>query len=221
MNRILKNMLLVVPLLISVSVLSTQKVGAEENTEEPVLTEDVIKIPEMEVSIFNLEDEFVVETPYYYEDDNGNVAIFDNEQEYNSFLEYKDDNSMSTYGSTYTKNTLVSTKSLSKKWIGYHSYTKDWHKASGYSLSAGKTYTASGSYNYSGVTIGLSYSRTQSATSTFSANSTKYSKLGVYADVKIKTYKTTSYDNYTGKALSSWTTRAVSYPNYYVQVVYQ
>lgn len=207
MNKLFKSIALVVPLLVSFSVLSTQEVSAEEYEEAPVL---------------NINSYYSPETVYSIEQSNGNIITFDTEEDYSAYLENQgEENLITPYGSTTTKNVLLSSKKYNMQWIGYHSYTKDWAKASSYTLGSGKTYSASGSLTYDGMTVSLGYSKTQSGSTTFKANSSKFSKLGVWADLTVKKYKTTSYDNITGKALSSWNTSTVSYQNFYTQVKYK
>lgn len=62
MNKLFKSIVLMVPLLVSFSVLSTQEVSAEEYNEAPVLDTNSYYSPE---------------TVYSIEQSNGNIITFD------------------------------------------------------------------------------------------------------------------------------------------------
>lgn len=155
----------------------------------------------------------------YYDESNPEVAYyFDTVEDYNAFLNYKRSSMMRTSGS-YTTSTKISSSSAAYQWIGYHSGTPNWAKASGYSLSKSKGYSASGSYNYSGTTVGVSYTAT--VTTSFTADSSRYSRLGVWGDLLLATYRVDQYDKYTGRYITSWNVKVATVKNYYIKVKYK
>lgn len=202
MKKTAKYFLISLSFLATFFVITSQDASATIIKKEPVLITSEYYFPQ-EV--------------YTITDDNGEQINFTNEQDYNDFLE----STVTPYSGTTIKNEVLKTTSFAKKWIGYHSYTPNWSKASGYTLSSGKTYSASGSFAYEGMTVSLGYSQVSGATTSFTASSSKYSKLGVWADITVKKVKSTSYDNYTGAVVSTWYSNIVTYQNYYIQVVYQ
>lgn len=131
---------------------------------------------------------------YTIEKDN-KVYEFDS---YQSYCKFQQDNNSNSWGKRTSSGTdYVSTQIWSEikyyQWIGYHSLTPNWSTASSYTLINSKTYSASGSVESHGYTIGVTVSYSQSATVTYPANSSRFSKLGVYADVRASRYK---YDVY-------------------------
>ncbi|MEY8543760.1 hypothetical protein, partial [Dubosiella newyorkensis] len=83
------------------------------------------------------------------------------------------------------------------------------------------TQTASGSYNYDGITIGVSVSNTSGASYILPADSSRYSRLGIWADLTVRKYKATQIDNNTGQVLSTWYFGTAQQRNTYVNVIYQ
>lgn len=126
---------------------------------------------------------------------NNETYEFDSYDDYCKFISdhSSEDISLCTSSGTDYVSTLLWSETKSYQWIGYHSLTPNWSKASSYTLTSGGSYSASGSVTSHGYSIGVTVSYTQSASITYSANSSKYSRLGVYADVKVYRYK---YDVY-------------------------
>ena len=126
----------------------------------------------------------------------GSTYEFDS---YHSYLKYLEDNSnhpgvsLYTSGGTDYRSTLLWSETKNYSWIGYHSLTPNWATASAYHLTATSTYSASGSVQSHGYTIGVTVQYQQSVSTDIPADPSKYSKLGVYADVKVSRYK---YDVY-------------------------
>lgn len=77
----------------------------------------------------------------------------------------------------------ISTKKPNGVFGGY--ITDNWAKSSKYTVSAGKSYGFSGSYQG----VGLNFTFNNSVSTTVKANKSKYSKLGMYADYTVKKYK--------------------------------
>lgn len=114
---------------------------------------------------------------------------------YQSYCKFQKDNNLkkrSTNGTDYV-STQIWSEIKYYQWIGYHSLTPNWSTASSYTLINSKTYSASGSVESHGYTIGVTVSYSQSATVTYPANADRFSKLGVYVDVRASRYK---YDVY-------------------------
>ena len=168
-----------------------------------------------ETNIYSSDKETV-----YYDKETGTAYIFESAEDLDSYLAAQKNSLLRTSG-TYTKSTVISTSSVSKAWIGYHSGTPNWAKASGYTLSASKTYTANGTYTYSGTAVGVSVSYSTTVATKFPANSSKYSKLGIKGDLSLRTYRIDEYDKYSGRFIRSWNIKTATVTNYYVSVYYQ
>ncbi|WP_276910976.1 hypothetical protein [Dubosiella newyorkensis] len=135
--------------------------------------------------------------------------------------ENDDSTEVAPHGSTRVENTLISTAYPNNVFIGYSSMIGTWQKASSYTVSASYTQTASGSYNYDGITIGVSVSNTSGASYILPADSSRYSRLGIWADLTVRKYKATQIDNNTGQVLSTWYFGTAQQRNTYVNVIYQ
>lgn len=125
------------------------------------------------------------------------------------------------HGSTRVENTLISVSYPNNVFVGYSSMISTWQKASSYTVSASYTQTATGTYNYDGVSIGLSVSNTAGASYVLQADSTRYSRLGIWADLTVRKYKATQIDNNSGQVLSTWYFGTAQQRNTYVNVVCQ
>lgn len=155
-----------------------------------------------------------VALPYSYETLDGTIIYFETKKDYDGFIALPEsqkrdatktvNSPITTFGSTTVKNTLISSKNVSHAWIGYHSGTPDWTKASRYTLTVGKTYSATGKYSYSDLDISISYSYTNTVSTAIPADSTRYSRLGIWGDLTLKKWKAVSRDNYTGAVVSTW-----------------
>ena len=74
---------------------------------------------------------------------------------------------------------------------------------------------------YEGVGVSLSTTYSSGVSRTLPADPSRYSRLGMYADITVRKYKSDkSVDNYTGQVLSTWYSSAVTYHNKYITVVY-
>ncbi len=85
--------------------------------------------------------------------------------------------------------------------IEYHPGTPSWVKTDGYTINSGQTYSVSTSYEYLDINMNLEFSYSYNVEFTISANSNKYSKLGVYADYEFTTvtYEQRFYGKPTGR----------------------
>ena len=77
------------------------------------------------------------------------------------------------------KSSTIFDKVLYNQWIGYHSATPNWTKASSYTVSA------SGTVSTEGVSYSISISYTQGVSTKIPANSTKFSRLSIRTDVRV------------------------------------
>ena len=73
---------------------------------------------------------------------------------------------------------------------------------------------------YEGVGVSLSTTYSSGVSRTLPADPSRYSRLGMYADITVRKYKSESVDNYTRQVLSTWYSSAVTYHNKYITVVY-
>jgi len=69
--------------------------------------------------------------------------------------------------------------------INYFKDFPEWAKVSTYNLASGKTYNISGKSNFKGVDITIGVSFSNSSSRSIPADSSKFSKLGAYADVTL------------------------------------
>lgn len=130
------------------------------------------------------------------------------------------DNDIQPYSSATVRNTIISSSRYNYKWIGYLSESAEWTRAS-YILSSGRSYSVSGSMTYEGMGVSLSTTYSSGVSRTLPADPSRYSRLGMYADITVRKYKSDkSVDNYTGQVLSTWYSSAVTHHNQYVTVVY-
>ena len=147
-----------------------------------------------------------------------NVIYFANQNDLDLYNSMKAGNN-ARYGEGMKVEVLDSTYK-SHLWIGYHSGTSSWAKASSYTLTKGKTYSTSGSYSYKGYTVNTGFSYTNSVATTIPADSSRYSRLGTWGDFTFKycKYIETSYGQPTGR-VTYGVQKSMS--NHYVQPTYQ
>ncbi|WP_341876822.1 hypothetical protein [Defluviitalea saccharophila] len=133
-------------------------------------------------------DEIVTSTednPYHIKLEDGKVMYFRNKNDFNKYLNSRKSSKLGDMVilSGYTYDSVVlSEKYEGMLWIGYHSYTPDWSMADNYTLSAGKTWSANGSYEYKGFTVDTGFSYQTSVSISYPADPTRWSKLGAYGD---------------------------------------
>ena len=89
----------------------------------------------------------------------------------------------------WMKKKIVSRVILKNKFIGYTSYPNVWSKATGYTISGGRSLTGGTSFNWKTITVYVSFSYTTSGTTRFKANSKRASRLQARANVKIIKWK--------------------------------
>ncbi|OGO77624.1 MAG: hypothetical protein A2Y23_11755 [Clostridiales bacterium GWB2_37_7] len=167
--------------------------------------------------------------PYTVVSEDGTVIYFKNQEDYGMYMRSQNQRSISSSSdgseirplSGYTLvPTVLSSENKSMLWIGYHSATPYWAKASGYTLTSDTSYSASGSYEYQGFTVNLEFTYTTGAQVSFTADSARWSKLGTWGDF---TFQYVRFDEYyygtpTGN-VSYTVTKAMH--NKYVAVKYQ
>jgi len=124
-------------------------------------------------------------------------------------------------GYVYYKDTTVSTSRKNNIWVGYHSGTPNWSKASSYTLAKGKGYNVSGNYNYDGISVSIGFNYSKSVATTIPANSKKYSRLGVRGDFTFKKIKRQYYNSdYGAMGKPSYRVTKIKH-NYYIAPVYK
>lgn len=155
---------------------------------------------------------------YLYIDQHGNEYIFPTAEDYGNFLEAH--KIQPRYGEMWLLDATLVTTNLNHYFVGYHSGTPNWIKASSYTISSGQNFNVSASYPWQGVSLNIGFSYSYSVATTIPANASKYSRLGVYADYTLKKerYAEYSYGQPTGNTRIS--TYAVRTANY-IDPVYQ
>lgn len=96
-----------------------------------------------------------------------------------------------------TRETLISSKTFSSKFIGYNPLTPSWSYASSYTISKGKSLSFSAGYTYDGTSATLSVTNSYGVAVTLPANSKKSSRLAAKADVTVGRYKVELYNGNT------------------------
>ena len=104
-------------------------------------------------------------------------------------------------------------------WVGYHPLTPYWAKASQYVISTGSSYTISGSYTYKNYLFSITVNNNVSLAIYLPADASKYSKIGVYADVKLIRTKVDVYDY--DVYMSTYYVNSTYVSNYYIETVYK
>lgn len=130
--------------------------------------------------------------PYSKVLDNGEILFFNSKEDYESYSPPSNYQPFNT-GGYITKPEVISTTNVSKLWIGYHSGTPEWRKASSHVLTTGQNYTVSGSYKYKEFTLSTGFTHAVSVSSSFPADASRYSKLGVRGDFTFQHIKSTEY----------------------------
>ena len=126
----------------------------------------------------------------------GDVYEFDSYETYLRYLnnhETGETSNLLTSDGTDYYSTQIYSKMVYYQWIGYHSHTPYWSTASQYSVGSSESCSASGSISSDGYLFNVSVTYTQTVTIYYSADASRYSKLDVYADVRLARYR---YDVY-------------------------
>lgn len=155
------------------------------------------------LKVDSIESKHLITTDHLYKyqliDDNGVIWTFKNEEGYKLHKEIMREEKL--IGISKTKRETLSSVRKNHLWVGYHSGTPNWAKASQYTLNSGKSFSASGSYNYLGFSLNIGFSYSASVNTTIPANASKYSRLGVWGDftfskVKVSTYRQGQWHSY-------------------------
>lgn len=180
-----KKSLFLLSSIISFGIFGLSQVSHADEISKPVL------------DIQNSIDSSQLETfdEYSVVDSNGDEIIFDNEEDYKFYLDYEcNSNKERGYSNgTSWKTQVTSSSRKNNIWVGYHSGTPNWSKASSYTLTKNKTYSVSGSYVYGGGKVNTGFSYSKSVSTKIPANAKKYSRLGVRGDFTFRTIKTVEY----------------------------
>ncbi|MBO0472242.1 hypothetical protein JZO86_00760 [Enterococcus ureasiticus] len=195
--------------------------GGAYNTTNALAAEELLENNTIEDTVFS--NEMVTYDEYSIIDDNGDTIIFNNKEDYDFYINYeapKKIQSRSASTGTTWKTSVTSSTRKNQLWIGYHSGTPSWSKASSYTLTRNKTYSVSGSYKYEGVTMNIGFSYSKGVNTTIPADKKRNSRLGLWGDFTFRTIKTVEYRN--GKATGNVQYRKDKIRhNYYINPKYQ
>ncbi|WP_431085966.1 hypothetical protein [Paenibacillus sp. 8b26] len=163
--------------------------------------------------------------------DNGDVVSFLTKEDYDSYVAASNDkdttvqleavDSVIRPSSTHIDNTFISGTTRDHQFINYHEETPYWAKASNYTVTRAKTYTASTTLKYDDVSFNVGVSYMYSVATQIPADPSRFSRLGVSADLTLKKYRAVQYDDYTGQRISSWDFVATNVRNTYLAPAYQ
>lgn len=150
---------------------------------------------------------------YVYIDQSGNELIFPTAEDYEIYV--KAHRSLQPrYGEEWRLQETIAKTKLNHHFVGYHSGTPNWTKASSYTIASGKNYSVGASYPWQGVTLNIGFSYSFSVATTIPADSNKYSRLGVYADYTLtqERYAEYLYGQPTGNTrVSTYSNRTANY----------
>lgn len=160
--------------------------------------------------------------------------------EENTIIEKSSNNSTVSYADIETKNIVemnsleFSAKPLSGEeyrystlwsenqyfvFLGYHPETPAWAYASSYTITNSETFTTVYTTTYKGFQFTVNTSYNVGVATTIHADSSRFSRMGVYADIKLSRMKC---DIYSYGVYQSTVYHNVGTPlNYYLNVVYK
>ncbi|WP_455616540.1 hypothetical protein [Eisenbergiella sp.] len=156
---------------------------------------------------------------YVYTDSNGYQIVFPTLEDYEVYVKAHED-IQPRYGEQWILEQTLHTSTLNHYFVGYHSGTPNWTKASSYVISQGKNFSIGASYPWQGITLDIGFSYSFSVATTIPANANKYSRLGVYADYTLKQEKYAEYQYGIATGNTRVSTYAVRTANY-IDPVYQ
>ena len=110
--------------------------------------------------------------------------------------------------------------STKHEFVKYHRQTPSWSKRSSYEITKGDSVGTTFSPSKEGVAE-LNITRSTSVGGSIPANSSKYSRLGIYADMRSQKYKVTKQEYWSGKNRGSWYTTVKKPVATYIKVRYK
>ncbi|WP_427108470.1 hypothetical protein [Lysinibacillus xylanilyticus] len=163
------------------------------------------------------------DTPYSIEQEDGSLLFFDNESDYNSYLNEQNNPQSRCATCNQTTQKLVSSETKYSQFINYHPSTPYWTPAEYYMLSVSDSFSVTGSLKWRDVTISVNVSKSVGASAKIPADpkGIKESRLGIYSDIYFTRYQNVT-KNPAGQVIKSYYTnfaRAVGDPS--VKVVYR
>jgi len=165
----------------------------------------------------------LTDTPYSIEQEDGSILFFDNESDYNSYLD--DQNKPQSRCATCNQTTqkLVNSETKYSQFINYHPVTPYWTPAEYYMLSVSDSFSVTGSLKWKDVTVSVNVSKSVGASAKITADpkGEKESRLGIYSDIYFTRYHNVTKDP-VGQVIKSYYTnfaRPVGAPS--VKVVFR
>ena len=124
------------------------------------------------------------------------IWYFSTPEDYQSYLKHQESKTpvIQPHGE-FTTTQEISRQNLKIKFVGYHALTPSWAKASSYTVNAGLTASASIEYTYKQFTCKLTASKTFGVDTNIPADSSKFSRLGLYGDFLVKHMRTNYHDS--------------------------
>lgn len=149
----------------------------------------------------------------------GDNVYFPTENDYEVYIKNQTNNPNQRAIAIHYRETLVSAKRTDMKFVGYNKGTPAWTYADGYELSRGDEVSVSGSYEYSGLTFNLGFTKSYSTTTIIGADNKKLSRLAGYVDVTVRKYKIETIES--GMVLATRYEGKKTIHNKYVLVKYK
>lgn len=166
-----------------IAIILTFTISPVSNASASSHTDKAIKITPEDNSLV-LQDEYDFENLQIMETD-GSILTFESTEDMSSYI------SSHLNGSTTMAlgETLVGTQIKKMQFISYSNSTKEWTKASKYTLSKSSKIGITGKVPTKWGDISVSFTRKYDVATTIPADSKKFSKLAGYSDLKIQRYK--------------------------------
>lgn len=146
----------------------------------------------------------------------GSIILFDNKEDMEIHLNNSEEVQKDTIGIYALGETVVGTQYKSYQFLGYSKFTPSWTKASRYTLTNNQTESFSSKVTTDWGDVSVSFSKSYGVNTSIPADSSRFSKLAGYADLKIERIKV-SQPNLS----SSYYKTKVTKTNTYVAVRYQ
>ncbi|MFA9493655.1 hypothetical protein [Streptococcus sp. E17BB] len=128
-------------------------------------------------------------SPFSVTDRNGDTYFFVSAQDKLAFEQLQYQRELRYYNLIQPRERFVRNISIGRKFVGYNPLTPYWSKASSYNLTLTNTITVNSSFNYNGVTYGISGSLGRGVSIDTPANPNRNSRLAIEVDVQLREYR--------------------------------
>lgn len=154
----------------------------------------------------------------YIKKSDGSITAFDNIKDMQLHLNYINSNGYAPEFITLARlgHRLIGTQYKYRVFSGYSKFTPFWTKASLYTLTNNQSESFSSTTNTDWGSINFSFSKSYGVSTNIPADSTRYSRLAGYADLKIERYYVSLPNLHNGYYKTE-----VTVQNIYIDPIYQ